>query len=165
VAEALIIRPIALREAQRFVAIHHRHNAPPRGHLFSAGLYLGDELVAVGIAGRPLARALQDGVTLEILRTCVADLPTVENGHAHCANSRLMGALWRAGRALGYCRGVTYTRADEPGTSLRAANWTPVADLAPRTLWHPDAAPTLPGLESKPSDGVARIRWEIMARP
>ena len=32
-------------------------------------------------------------------------------------------AWWRAAKALGYKRIITYTLASEPGTSLRAAGW------------------------------------------
>src|SRR4030095_3127907 len=31
----LTVIPIRLRDAEAFIAEHHRHNAPPRGHKFS----------------------------------------------------------------------------------------------------------------------------------
>ncbi|WP_241483094.1 hypothetical protein [Nocardiopsis halophila] len=48
---------------------------------------------------------------------------------------------------------VTYTRADEPGTSLRAAGWRRAAELPPRGDWHPARQPG--------RLGPARVRWEV----
>jgi len=98
----LTISPVSFREACEFVAAHHRHNKPPRGHKFSIGLVRDDllpddpRLVGVAMAGRPVARALDDGVTLEANRTCT-------DGTRN-ANSMLYGAVWRAAVALGYRR-------------------------------------------------------------
>lgn len=70
--------------------------------------------MGVAIVGRPVARHLDDGYTLEVTRTAVK--PGVAN-----ANSLLYGAAWRAAKALSYRRLVTYTQADESGVSLRGA--------------------------------------------
>lgn len=70
----------------------------------------------LAMAGRPCSRMLQDGVTAEITR--VAVLP----GHPN-ACSRAYGALRRALTAIGYRRIYTYTRADEPGHSPKAAGF------------------------------------------
>ncbi len=72
-------------------------------------------LCSVAIIGRPRARALQDGWTAEIVRLCTDG--------THNACSILYGAAWRAARALGYRRLVTYTLAEEPGRSLVASGW------------------------------------------
>jgi hypothetical protein len=72
-------------------------------------------LRGVAIAGRPVARLNDDGLTLEVTRCCVDG---VKNG---C--SMLYAACWRAARALGYKRLITYTLFEEPGTSLRAAGF------------------------------------------
>lgn len=110
----LEIVPLTLAEARRFVAEHHRHNEPPRGHKFSIGLSNG-QLRGVVIASRPVARGLDDGRTIELTRvTTLAD---------RNACSRLYGAACRAARAMGYRRAVTYSLASEPGTSLRAAGF------------------------------------------
>lgn len=109
--------PIVQRLAQKWVNETHRHLRAPRGDLYRTSLQIGGTLVAVGIAGRPKARALDDGRTAEILRIAsVADIDVN-------ACTRLYGRLVRAGRALGYRRHVTYTLKSEPGTSLRAANF------------------------------------------
>jgi hypothetical protein len=115
----LYLRPISLKRARAFVADFHRHNVPPQGWKFGVALADADgQEVAVGIAGRPIARHLDDGLTLEITRIC-----TLGDRNA-C--SRLYGALTRAGQALGYSRFITYTLATEPGSSPRAAGFTPV---------------------------------------
>jgi hypothetical protein len=96
----LAMRPITRRAAAGFIGRHHRHNGPVVGWLFGVGLYDDDrnQLVAVGIAGRPSGRVLDDGLTIEITRVCVVDGldPTLN------ACSRLCGALCRAAKALGY---------------------------------------------------------------
>lgn len=72
----LNIVPITLRAARVFVGEHHRHNDPPRGHLFSVAVERGGDIVGVGIASRPVARLADDGRTVEIVRVCVrADAP------------------------------------------------------------------------------------------
>ena len=47
------IVPISLKDANEFVAKHHRHNKPTQGHKFSIGLEQDGQLVGVAIAGRP----------------------------------------------------------------------------------------------------------------
>lgn len=121
------LRPITLSEARRFVAEHHRHNIAPQGHLFSVGVEVDGELVGVAVAGRPIARRLQDGETVEITRTCVVDAPN--------ANSMLYGALCRAAFALGYRRVLTYTLVEEPGISLRAAGFVRDAEVPASAAW------------------------------
>lgn len=66
--------------------------------------------------GRPVARELQDGRTAEVLRVCT-------DGTRN-ACSMLYGAAWRVARNLGYQRLFTYTLDTEPGTTLRAADFT-----------------------------------------
>lgn len=107
--------PCSLADAQKYVREHHRHSLPPIAHKFS--VMVGDDvrICGVGMASVPRARMLDDGYTLEIIRVCT-------DGSAN-ACSMLYGALRRACVALGYTRVVTYIRADEPGTSVRAAGF------------------------------------------
>lgn len=142
------IRPISLKAAQEFVREHHRHNKPPVGHKFSVGLFVGDALVGVAVAGRPVARMLDDGLTLEVTRTCT-------DGTRN-ANSMLYGAIVRAATALGYAKCVTYTQHDETGASLRGAGWTPAAQLPARAGWDSPSR----SREDIGSADVARVRWE-----
>ena len=122
----LRLRPITRSEARAFVGRNHRHNKAHLGELFAVGLEEGDTLVGVGVASRPVARALCDGRTCEITRLCVT---TKQN-----ACSMLYGALCRAAQALGYTRVITYTLESESGASLRASNF--VADgIVQPTSW------------------------------
>ena len=62
----LEIVPISFAEAKEFVKKHHRHHKPPVGHKFSIGCANSKGIVGVAIVGRPVARMLDDGWTLEI---------------------------------------------------------------------------------------------------
>lgn len=145
----LRIVPCNLATARDFVALHHRHHKPPVGHKYSIGIASGDEMVGVIIVGRPIARLLDDGLTLEVLRSCVAN--GVPNG-----NSMLYGAAWRAAKALGYVRLITYTQDGESGASLRAAGWRVVAQRKPRPGWDMPSRRRL----GNGNDNVARTIWE-----
>jgi hypothetical protein len=112
----LELRPIGTREASAVVKRLHRHLPRVVGGLFAVSVFDNDELVGVGVASRPKARFLQDGFTVEISRVAT-------DGHRN-ACSKIYGALCRACAAIGVRRVVTFTRTDEPGTSLRAAGFT-----------------------------------------
>ena len=60
----LKIIPTTLREANAFVERFHRHNKKTQGHKFSVGAVAGEDLVGVAIVGRPVARKLDDGLSL-----------------------------------------------------------------------------------------------------
>ncbi len=141
----MALQPITLREARAYVERHHRHSKPPWGMKFALAAAKGDELVGVAIVGRPVARLLDDGWTLEVLRNCTTGEPN--------ACSFLYGAAWRAARALGYRRLVTYTLAKEPGTSLRAAGWRVVGEVKAQSWDRPNRA-------RDPGDPQERLRWE-----
>jgi hypothetical protein len=140
--------PVSFAQACQVVEDWHRRHCPPRGHKFSIGLAETGRLCGVVIVGRPVARRLQDGWTLEVTRTCT-------DGTAN-ANSMLLGAARRAGLALGYRRLVTYTQAGESGASLRAAGWRPVAECPARPGWDRPSRPRA----ALGTEGVARTRWE-----
>ena len=111
----LRLEPVTITEAKRFVARFHRHHNPPQGALFAVGAGDGEQLVGVAIVGRPVARMLQDGYTAEITR--------LATDGTRNACSMLYSAAWRAARAMGYKRLVTYILDTENGASLRAAGW------------------------------------------
>lgn len=112
---SLELVPMALKEANAFVEQYHRHHKPVVGHKFSIGASNGEKVVGVAIVGRPVSRHLDDGWTLEVTRLCT-------DGTRN-ACSLLYAAAWRAARAMGYKRMVTYTLESEDGASLRAAGW------------------------------------------
>jgi hypothetical protein len=149
---SVAIVPCRLREAAEFVANFHRHNLAPNGGLFSLGASDGERLVGVAITGLPVSRVLMgDGQTLEVTRCCVVD--DAPKG----ACSALYGACWRAAKALGYQRLITYTLQTESGASLRGAGWRIVAERAPRT----DAQQwtNRPGREWQSVVGQAKFLW------
>lgn len=111
----LKIMPCDLKTAIAFVGKYHRHNKPPFGHKFSIACYDGDRLCGVAMVGRPIARMLDDGMTVEITRNCTDG--------TYNACSMLYGACIRAARALGFQKVITYTLTSEPGTSLKASGF------------------------------------------
>lgn len=112
----LELRPITIRDAQAFVDQYHRHHAASRGGRFALAAWKADQLVGVVMAGRPVARMLDDGHTIELTRCCT-------DGTRN-ACSFLYGAAIRTAKAMGYRRIVTYTREDESGASLKASGFT-----------------------------------------
>jgi hypothetical protein len=150
---SLTILPVTFKAACEFVAAHHRHNVPPRGHKFSIGV-CDDTGVLRGVAmiGRPVARHFDDGLTAEVNRTCTDGYPN--------ANSALYGAAWRIASAMGYRRLITYTQAGESGASLTAAGWVKVRDLPARKGWA-ESSVTLRALRDPiGTGGVDRCLWE-----
>lgn len=161
---SLKIRPITLRAACAFVAEHHRHNKPPRGHKFSVSVYDGERLIGVATAGRPVARAFDTGLCLEVNRCCTRDnRPRLANGHADGAASMLYAAIWRAAKAMGYQRCVTYTQEAEDGASLKAAGWRKVKDIPARGSWAESSVKLRDIRDPVGDGGVERALWEITA--
>ena len=146
---ALDLVPVSLAEANAFVAQHHRHSNPVLGAKFVVGIATSDGIVGVGIAGRPVSRELDDGWTMEFTRVCTTGAPN--------ACSMLYGAMWRAAKALGYRRAVTYTKQRESGASLKASGWTIVAELRARKGWD------TPGRPRVDSPHEPQLRWEVSA--
>jgi len=143
----------------------HRHHARPQGHKFSIGLLDADGTrVGVAIVGRPVARHLDDGRTLEVTRLAT-------DGSAN-ACSALYGATWRTTRNLGYRRLITYTQAGESGASLRAAGFLNIATRAARRGWDVPSRPrhraeveTVPQLwEISTDDAPALTSWRDETR-
>lgn len=153
----MIVVPVTLKQAREFINDFHRHNHPPTGWKFGCGIRFDGKLVGVAVASRPVARHLDDGLTIEVCRSCT--------GGTRNANSMLYGAIWRAARALGYVRGITYTRADESGASLRASGWVRAADLPARAGWAESTKCERLRMMRDPvgAGGVSRIRWEKVA--
>lgn len=103
--------------ALEFVAHVHRHAPPPAGWKYGAAIRDAVSLVGVVIVGRPVARRLDDGATLEVIRLAVLD-----NAPPNSC-SQLLGRAARVARELGYRRLVSYTLEAESGASLRAAGF------------------------------------------
>ena len=145
---SLRIVPVSFGDACAFVEAWHRHHTPPVGHKFSIGAADGETLVGVAVVGRPVARHLDDGQTLEVTRSAT-------DGTPH-ANSMLYAAAWRATKALGYRRLVTYTQDGESGSSLRAAGWRVIAERPARRGWTTPSRPR----QLRGTENVQRYLWE-----
>lgn len=146
----LEVVPISFREAAVFVKAHHRHHKPPVGHKFSIGLSDGEKIVGVAMVGRPVARRLDNGWTLEVNRLCT-------DGSKN-ACSMLYAAAWRAAKAMGYKKLITYILDSEPGTSLQAAGWKCIGEAGGKGTWN---VKTRPRIDNEYS-GQSKIRFEIV---
>jgi hypothetical protein len=143
----LTVVPVNLDEANAFVAQHHRHHRPTVGHKFS--LAVADEegtIRGVAIVGRPVARHLDNGWTLEVNRVATDG----------CSNacSALYGACRRATFALGYRKLITYILSEESGTSLSAAGWKCIGEAGGGS-WNNKSRPRV---DKHPLQ--MKIRWE-----
>jgi hypothetical protein len=145
---ALTLVPITISDANVFIRQHHRHHGPAQGGLFVVACAQDDSIVAVAIIGRPVARNLQDGYTAEVIRLC-------SDGTKNSC-SMLYSASWRAARALGYRRLVTYILDTEPGTTLIAAGWKEIGSVRGRS-W---SCPSRPRVDRHPTQG--KLRFEVV---
>ena len=156
----LSVVPLTLGEAHVWVTAHHRHHQRSVGALFAIGASLDDRIVGPAVVGRPVAPRLQDGWTVEVNRLCClpqSDLPSRSDGHAWGVPSMLYRAAWRAARAMGYRRLITYTLVSEPGTSLVAAGFTKtLATTRDGQGWN---QPGRPRVDKHPLQ--QKFRWEV----
>ena len=146
------LTPLTLKDANLYVKAHHRHNRPTVGGKYAIGATLDGDLVGVAIVGRPIARHLDNGTTAEVLRTCVRE--DAPKG----TNSKLYAACWRAWKAMGGIKMVTYTlKEQETGASLRGAGWKVVAEVpVNKKPWHgPDRQ-----REFQEVYNQLKLRWE-----
>ncbi len=140
------VTPINLDEANAFVAAHHRHHKPVPGAKFCLAVSEAEIVCGVAIVGRPVARASDDGWTLEVNRLATDGAPN--------ACSMLYGAAWRAAKAMGYLRLITYTLPEEGGASLRAAGWRLIGQRGGGS-WN---VPSRPRVDTHPLQ--QKLLWE-----
>lgn len=147
----LELTPVTLREARAYVAQYHRHHRAPAGGIFAVAVcdMAKPTVAGVAIVGRPVARNAQDGWTAEVTRCCT-------DGTRN-ACSMLYRAAWRACRAMGYRRLITYTLPEEGGASLRAAGFK----LIGKTKGGSWSRTTRPRIDAHPTQH--KLRWEIAA--
>jgi hypothetical protein len=139
--------PLPLDEANAFIRQHHRHHGKVIGHRFSLGVADADgQIRGVAVIGRPVARMLDDGMTLEVTR--------VATDGCKDACSSLYGAARRAAFALGYKRLVTYTLPSESGSSLKAAGYRCIGE-AGGGAWGREGRPRV---DKHPTQ--TKLRWE-----
>lgn len=155
-AQPIVIAPTTRDEANACVELWHSHNDPVRSHRFACAALVAGAVVGVVIVGNPIAAEFQKVATIfEVLR-----LADQAGAPLHVA-SRLLGAARRAALEMGYRRGVSYTRIDEPGTCYRASGWWPTARVEGRE-WNTGNKATrwLPGIAPQTHEVVDRVRWE-----
>lgn len=143
------LTPITLREARTYVEQNHRHHRAPQGGIFAVAVSEGDNVRGVAIVGRPVARMAADGWTAEVTRVCTDG--------ARNACSMLYRAAWRACRAMGYRRLITYTLPEEGGASLRGAGFQLIGE-AGGGAW---GRKSRPRIDTHPTQ--EKLRWEIVA--
>jgi len=141
------IVPITQKEAKMFVKQFHRHHNPPLGSVFQIACAKNGRICGVAIVGRPVARMLQDGWTLEVTRLCTDGTKN--------ACSKLYSAAWRATQALGYKKLITYILESENGASLKAANFRCIGKCGGGTWNRKDR----PRIDMHPEQ--RKIRFEI----
>lgn len=143
----LQIQPIDFDEACEFIRLYHRHHKAPAGQKFAVAVNDGEKVVGVAVVGRPVARMADNGWTLEVTRCCTDGTKN--------ACSALYAACWRAARALGYQRLITYTLPEEGGTSLRASGWREIGSAGGGS-W---SRPSRHRVDTHPLQ--EKIRWEV----
>jgi len=140
------VKPMTLRAAREYVNANHRHHRAPQGGLFAVGCEADGQMIGCAIVGKPVARMLNDGATVEITRVCT-------DGTRN-ACSFLYRVCVRVANAMGYRRVLTYTLATESGASLRGAGFKKAATTAGGTWSRPSRA----RIDKHPTQ--EKFRWD-----
>ena len=148
-AKLIYVKPITIKNANSFIAEHHRHHRPTARNsgrwALAAYTINNNDMVGVVIAGNPVSATYMDGVTIELTRLCVSK--NAPKGTCSFLLSRC-SAIWKmmCGEKI-----ITYTLASESGASLRGAGWTQTATVKPHKRW----------LNKSKSDGIERSELHI----
>ena len=137
--------PLELKQANEFVEKIHRHHAPVHRDKFRVGCEVDGNLVGVVQIARPVARGLDDGETVEVVRLCTDGTPQV------C--SFLYSRAARIAKEMGYKRIITYILETETGASLKASGWV----LDGKTTAKSWNCPSRPRSTTAPT--CAKFRW------
>lgn len=118
---------------------------------FHNAVFNGTTLIGVAVVGNPVAPALMRRGILEVNRLCVRrDTPAALRWNAA---SMLYGWCAREAERRGWQKIITYTRADEPGTSLEASGWKREATVRGRG-WHNSRR-----RRSNRNSWIDKVRW------
>lgn len=149
-SKTLEIIPVDFKTVCEFIKKYHRHHQPPQGYKFLLGIkdIQRNKLVGVAVIGRPVARMLDDGWTLEITRLCTDG--------TYNACSKLLGTACRIAKILGYKKVITYTLPEEGGASLRAAGFN-LTGICHGRSWN---TPSRPRIDKTPVQKHDKWRWE-----
>jgi len=143
----LHIVPIKQDEAKAYINQNHRHHKAPVGSIFQVAAAKDDKIVGVAMVGRPVARKLDNGWTLEVNRLCTDGTKN--------ACSMLYSACWRVAKNLGYKKLITYILSEETGASLKASNWKCIGEAGGGS-WN---SKTRPRVDKHPMQ--KKIKFEI----
>lgn len=153
--ERLEVVPLKRAEAADFVSRIHRHHPAPPGDVFRLGVAdESGEIRGVAMVGRPVARHYDDGWTLEVNRVATDGCPN--------ACSALYAAAWRAAKALGWRRLITYTLTSESGASLRGAGWRIIGERKARS-WA-DSSVNRPRIDTNVATGQEKLLWAAVSQ-
>lgn len=145
----LKVVPCTIEQANTYVARLHRHHGTiPIARLAFAVADESNIVRGVALVGRPCNTHLDDGWTLEVRRVCTDGCPN--------ACSFLYNAAWKAARAIGYRRVVTYTLPAEGGASLRAVGWKEIKNCGGSPWNHRKRQ-----RKESPLFLLKKTRWEI----
>jgi hypothetical protein len=161
------LRPCTRDEARAFVARYHRHHGVPVGWLWLHGAQDDDgDLCGVAVCGRPVARELDDGLTMEVTRMCtVGEFNT---------DSMLYAAAERAAKAKGYRRWLTYLLASEwdrfnaegkriGGAGARAVGWQELWRVKGRS-WDCTSRPRIDKHPTEDKVAVGSGAWGCLSK-
>lgn len=142
--------PISRQDAGAFVDALHRHHEAVTRDKYRVGVANDGKIVGIVQVGNPVARALCDGKTLEVVRLCTDG--------TYNACSYLYSAAARIAREMGYEKIITYILDTEDGTSLRASGWHKEADIRGH-VW---GCPSRPRTTTAPT--CDKQRWAKILR-
>lgn len=142
------VAPIHIKEANAFIAKYHRHRLPTIGGKFAVAAIHRGKLAGVAVAGRPVARRVDDGKTIEVLRVCT-------DGTPNCC-SFLYARVAKIGRLLGYRKVIISTLEEESGASLRAVSWRVACKVRVRKWSVPSRL-----RKNQAVYGKKKLRWEL----
>jgi hypothetical protein len=144
----LTVVPCTIAEANEYIRRYHRHHKPLKIGYFFAQAVADEtgEIRGVAITGRPCSRFLEDGWTVEVRRVATDGCPN--------ACSALYAAAWKAAKALGWRKVITYTLPEEGGASLRGAGWKCIGKRGGGS-W----GKTRPRVDMHPLQ--QKLRWEV----
>ena len=151
--------PMELKEVQDYINENHRHHRASNRDKFRIGLQdTNGNIGGVVQVGRPVARYLDDGLTLEVLRLCTDGTKD--------ACSFLYSRCARIAKELGYRRIITYILETENGASLRASGWIcedsecggKTWETCTRTRERPVQTSMFPQKQKYP-EGILKQRW------
>jgi hypothetical protein len=147
----LQLESVTPRVVRRFIARHHAHCSVPVIWRFHQAVFNGSTLLGVAVVGNPVAPALMGRRIVEVNRLCVRrDTPAALRWNAA---SMLYGWCAREAQRRGWQKIITYTRSDEPGTSLQAAGWERETVVRGRG-WH-----SARRQRSNRNSWIDKIRW------